>query len=42
MSKTEYGLITIGNALVDVLTQKTDDYLSAQDMDKGSMALIEK
>ena len=40
-SKPEYGLITIGNALVDVLTQKTDAYLTEQNMDKGAMALID-
>jgi len=40
-SKPKYGLITIGNALVDVLTQKSDEYLTEQNMDKGSMALID-
>ena len=40
-SGAKYGLITIGNALVDVLTHKEDDYLTAQNMDKGAMALID-
>ena len=41
MSQTEYGLITIGNALVDVLTHKDDEYLTAQSLEKGSMNLID-
>jgi len=41
MSDAKYGLITIGNALVDVLTHKDDGYLSAQNMNKGAMALID-
>jgi sugar/nucleoside kinase (ribokinase family) len=41
MSDTKYGLITIGNALVDVLTHKDDDYLVQQNMDKGAMMLID-
>ena len=41
MSEAKYGLITIGNALVDVITHKDDAYLSAQDMDKGAMMLID-
>lgn len=45
MTKAEYGLITIGNALVDVLSQTTEDYIAAQDaeagMKKGSMNLVD-
>lgn len=48
MSKTsnaEYGLITIGNALVDVLAHVSEDYIARQDeqnsMKKGSMNLVD-
>lgn len=44
MSKTTYGLCTIGNALVDVLAPVSEDFLSDQaakyGMAKGSMNLI--
>ncbi len=46
MSNPEYGLITIGNALVDVLAKTTDDYITSQresaGMEKGSMNLVDK
>ncbi|HPF78157.1 MAG TPA: adenosine kinase [Alphaproteobacteria bacterium] len=45
MSKAEYGLVTIGNALVDVLATTTEDYIERQDRDhgmkKGSMNLVD-
>ena len=45
MSNPEYGLIAIGNALVDVLTRVDDDYIAQQDerfgMKKGSMSLVD-
>lgn len=45
MSEPEYGLITIGNALVDVLAKTTDEYIAQQDekagMKKSSMNLID-
>lgn len=45
MSEPEYGLITIGNALVDVLAKTTDEYIVEQDkkagMKKSSMNLID-
>lgn len=45
MSTPQYGLITIGNALVDLLAKTDDTYLAAQKaaagMEKGSMNLID-
>lgn len=44
MTKTTYGLVTIGNALVDVLSHTSEHYLSEQykshGMEKGSMNLV--
>ena len=46
MTKTPYGLVTIGNALVDVLAQSTEEFIAAQHeqqgMAKGSMSLIDE
>lgn len=45
MSHPTYGLITIGNALVDVLAKTTEDYIARQKdlagMEKGSMNLVD-
>ena len=45
MPDAQYGLITIGNAMVDVLAQTDDAYIARQDaqfgMKKGSMNLVE-
>jgi len=45
MSNAEYGLITIGNAMVDVLSRTDEDYIVRQDnefgMKKGSMNLVD-
>ncbi|MBG78028.1 MAG: adenosine kinase [Alphaproteobacteria bacterium] len=45
MSKPKYGVVAIGNALVDVLSSVTDDFLQEQcaqhGIEKGTMALIE-
>lgn len=45
MSDPEFGLITIGNAMVDVLSRVEEDYIAAQDeefgMKKGSMNLVD-
>jgi sugar/nucleoside kinase (ribokinase family) len=42
---TQYGLITIGNALVDVLAKTSEDYIAQQKevagMEKGSMNLVD-
>jgi sugar/nucleoside kinase (ribokinase family) len=44
-TKTEFGVIAIGNALVDVLYEADDSYIEAQDkefgMAKGSMNLVD-
>lgn len=36
-----FDVVAIGNALVDVLAETTDDFLGTHDMVKGSMALID-
>jgi len=41
MDEITYDVVSIGNALVDVLTQSTDDFLAAQSLAKGGMALID-
>lgn len=45
MSSPKLGVIGVGNALVDVLTQTTDDFIAAQKaahgMEKGAMTLID-
>ena len=40
-STTELDLIAIGNALVDVIEEKDDAYITSQGMEKGGMALID-
>lgn len=44
MPNTKYGLVAIGNALVDVLAHASDEFIKAQDkkhgMKKGTMTLI--
>ena len=44
-SAPQYGLITIGNALVDVLSKTDDEYIAQQKaeagMEKGSMNLVD-
>lgn len=45
MTKTQYGLVTIGNALVDILSPSSEDFIAAQSaqfgMIRGSMNLID-
>src|SRR5688572_16796991 len=41
MNDTEYDVIAIGNAIVDVLAQADDALLAAQGLTKGAMALID-
>lgn len=41
MPETSYNVVGIGNAIVDVISQESDDFLSSQDLVKGSMALID-
>ncbi|HUF93261.1 MAG TPA: adenosine kinase, partial [Candidatus Limnocylindria bacterium] len=40
--RADIDVLGIGNALVDVLTQATDDFLRAQGLVKGTMLLIEE
>ena len=42
MTKTRYDVLGIGNAIVDVIAQADDDFLLAQNMNKGAMALIDE
>src|SRR5680860_876059 len=41
LSNTEFDVVGIGNALVDVLSQEDDDFIGRLDMTKGSMTLID-
>ena len=46
MSSPKYGVVAVGNALVDVLSQTTDDFIkqqkAAHGMEKGAMTLIDE
>ena len=42
MSAPRYDVLGIGNAIVDVIAQADDDFLVAQGMHKGAMALIDE
>jgi len=39
--ETQYHVVGIGNAIVDVISQETDDFLTTHELTKGSMALID-
>src|ERR671916_482536 len=41
MTPPKYDVLTIGNAIVDVLAQTQDDFLVREGLVKGSMRLIE-
>jgi sugar/nucleoside kinase (ribokinase family) len=41
MTKTTYDILGIGNAIVDVVAQAEDTFLSRHDMHKGAMILID-
>lgn len=41
MNDTEYDVIAIGNAIVDVLAQASDGFLAEQGLNKGAMSLID-
>lgn len=41
MAVAKYDVLTIGNAITDVLAQVDDDFITAEGMDKGIMHLIE-
>ena len=43
MSHTKYGVVAVGNALVDVLAQVPENFIEEQDgMEKGAMTLVEE
>ena len=42
MSAPRFDVVGLGNALVDVITHEAEDFLSAHDLVKGSMALLEE
>ncbi len=42
MPATRYDILGIGNAIVDVIAKADDDFLVAQGMHKGTMALIDE
>ena len=41
MSSKQYDVVGIGNAIVDVIVQTDDDFLTKHDLTKGSMALVD-
>lgn len=38
---TRYDVVGIGNAIIDILSQSTDDFLAAEEIAKGGMTLID-
>ncbi|MEA1072691.1 adenosine kinase [Sphingomonas sp. LY160] len=42
MTNPRFDVLCIGNAIVDVIADSTDDFLGAQGLDKGSMRLIDE
>ncbi|PCI56982.1 MAG: adenosine kinase [Alphaproteobacteria bacterium] len=46
MSDTKYGVVAVGNALVDILSQVSEDFIAQQKtehgMEKGAMTLVEE
>ena len=42
MTDTRYSVLAIGNAIVDVIADATDDFLEEQSLEKGSMRLIDE
>ena len=42
MASPRYDVLGIGNAIVDVIARAEDDFLAAQGMNKGGMALIDE
>ncbi|RYD95854.1 MAG: adenosine kinase, partial [Sphingomonadales bacterium] len=37
MAPTRYDILAIGNALIDVLCHKDDDFIAAQGLERGKM-----
>ena len=46
MSSTKYGVVAVGNALVDIISQVSEDFVEEQSakygMEKGAMTLVEE
>ena len=42
MTRTDNDVLTIGNAIVDILSQIDDDFLVRENLVKGSMRLIDQ
>lgn len=42
MTASRFDVLCIGNAIVDVISDATDDFISGQGLDKGSMRLIDQ
>ena len=42
MTSRSYDVLAIGNAIVDIIARTDDDFLAAQALNKGSMALIDE
>lgn len=42
MSESEVDVVGVGNAIVDVITQSSDDFVAGQGLEKGSMTLIDE
>lgn len=42
MSEPQYDVLSIGNAIVDVIARMEDDFLVRQNMPKGGMALVDE
>jgi adenosine kinase len=42
MPATQYDVLGIGNAIVDVIARTEEDFLLKQGMNKGTMALIDE
>src|SRR5947209_7439668 len=42
MSATQYDVLGIGNAIVDVIARTDDDFLAKHGMNKGGMMLIDE
>ena len=42
MTRTDNDVLTIGNAIVDILSQIEDDFLVRENLVKGSMRLIDQ
>ena len=40
-TEARYDIVAIGNAIVDVISQASDDFLDEEQLVKGSMALID-